>query len=825
MEFNSSVLSYLASVTVRSLGLAALALAAVLVGRIKSAAALHAILTAVVAGMLALAALAPVLAPLPLRILRPDVGQVLDLPSPPPLEIAVGKPQPAQPATRAPQPLSWQQFAVVAYGAGVLAFLIRLAFGYLFTRRLVRASRAIDRPWATEVYESSWISVPLTVGWVHPKILLPLGWDEWDEAKLQAVMAHERTHVRRGDWAIAVLAGLNRCIFWFHPLAWWLERRLAFLAEQACDDSALLLVGTGPYAQALLDMAAAVKAGQGRLVWEAMAMANVAEVRQRIERILDETRQIPKGLTRSRWAALIACSLPLIYVATVVQLAPAEAQEARQEISTPRKGSQPAPSFSPMSEQMKGKPQLTPADAAQMEQHLTANPHDLDVRSQLIVYYFDHGVREPRLSHIFWLIANHPESTQAVFTSRGITARTTSLNDASDYTRAAALWKQQAASHANDTKVLANAADFLSQPGGDLDEAERLLIAAGNLEPGNLYWSNKLARLYTTAIVGSAGDPQYKNLNSAFADRAKLQLENSNDGGLLRLTGGMLAGIAVRPQPGQKLPDTVVNLDEHPMLTPVVELGNRLVARSQQFTTGGLPPKPMAPALASVPPLISKMDPLYPPLAKQARISGDVRLMVQIGTDGHVQQVQVISAHPLLAGSALEAVKQWVYAPIPAAGTIQVTVPFRIDGGNAPLGTMTAEQAMLENARQRQLNGIVGGVPGGVTGGVVGGVVSSVPSNPARIKIGGAVQASKLISKVDPIYPEQARAAGIEGEVQVDVTIGEDGHVQSAEPKDGNPLLATAAANAVRQWIYQPTLLNGQPVIVMTTVTVPFKLQ
>ena len=132
--------------------------------------------------------------------------------------------------------------------------------------------------------------MPLTIG---RKILLPAGWESWDEPKLQAVLAHERTHVRRGDWAIALLAGVTRCIYWFHPLAWWLERRLATLAEQACDDSALLLVDSQPYAQALLDMAAAVKTAQGRLVWEAMAMAKAAEVRKRIERILDETRQIP----------------------------------------------------------------------------------------------------------------------------------------------------------------------------------------------------------------------------------------------------------------------------------------------------------------------------------------------------------------------------------------------------------------------------------------------------------------------------------------------------------------------------------------------------
>jgi protein TonB len=150
---------------------------------------------------------------------------------------------------------------------------------------------------------------------------------------------------------------------------------------------------------------------------------------------------------------------------------------------------------------------------------------------------------------------------------------------------------------------------------------------------------------------------------------------------------------------------------------------------------------------------------------------------------------------------------------------------------------MTPEQ--MQAARQQQINGIiggvpggvvsgvVGGVPGGVSGGAVGGVFGSIASNPtpSRIKIGSNVQAAKLASKVDPVYPEQARAAGIEGDVQLEIVIGLDGHVQSADPKDGNPILATAAADAVRQWIYQPTYLNGDPVSVITTVTVPFKLQ
>jgi len=864
MDFNQSVLAYLAGVTVRSLGLGLLALAAVLLWRVKSAAARHAVCTALVGGMLVLAGLTPLLPSLPVRILRPERGQVFEPPVLPPLDTRASAPLSA-PAPSNDARLSWQQIAVLVYGAGVLGFLIRLAFGYLFTRRLIRASRPIQGPWNGEVCESSWTSVPLTVGWRRPKVLLPRGWDTWPPDKLQAVLAHEQTHVRRGDWAIALWAGLNRSIFWFHPLSWWLERRLAFLAEQACDDAALLLVGTAPYAQALLDMAAAVKAGQGRLVWEAMAMANGAEVRHRIERILDETRQIPKGLTRSRWVALIACSLPLIYLASVVQLAPAQEQDQRQQVSTPRKSAFPPTPESAVSQTMRGK-QLSPADVAQMEQYLTTNPQDLDVRSQLVVYYFDHNMREPRLSHIFWLIANHPESTQALFTSRGITPRTTSLNDAADYTRAADLWKQQAASHANYPRVLANAADFLFQPGGDPDEAERLLKSAHQVEPANPEWQSRLAKLYTAAIVGSAGDPKFRNVDSAFADRVKLELENSTDGRILLVTGGMLASVAVRPQPGQKLPNGVLNLDEHPMLTPVVEMGNRLLSRAEQFgmpgvvgpitagqtmprtvMTGQAAPMTMsaqdgfAPPLATEPTLLNKVDPVYPPLALQARISGVVKYKAQIGKDGHVQRIEVISGHPLLVPAGLEALKQWAWAPIPAPGSILVDVPFSVDGRVATVTNQAREQSLQTDVVGGVIGGTPGGVIGGTPGGVIGGIIGAVPSaapppppapyasgsapTPQRIRIGGAVQASKLASKVDPVYPEQARSAGIDGDVLLDVTIDEDGHVESVAVRDGNPVLATAAVDAVKQWTYRPTLLNGQPVSVQTQVTVPFRLQ
>jgi len=84
-----------------------------------------------------------------------------------------------------------------------------------------------------------------------------------------------------------------------------------------------------------------------------------------------------------------------------------------------------------------------------------------------------------------------------------------------------------------------------------------------------------------------------------------------------------------------------------------------------------------------------------------------------------------------------------------------------------------------------------------------------------------------LVQKVEPVYPEQARTAGpngepLEGTVTLSVVIGNDGSVQSMEPVSGHPLLAIAAEEAVKQWVYRPTLLNGNPVQVSTTVEVPF---
>jgi len=110
---------------------------------------------------------------------------------------------------------------------------------------------------------------------------------------------------------------------------------------------------------------------------------------------------------------------------------------------------------------------------------------------------------------------------------------------------------------------------------------------------------------------------------------------------------------------------------------------------------------------------------------------------------------------------------------------------------------------------------------------------SSAPNEPpaispglqqGRIRVGGAVKAPRKIVDARPVYPEHAKEAGIQSIVRLDIVIGEDGSVVDATVLQSIPELDQAAIDAVLQWRYEPTLLNGQPVEVAMVVTINFSL-
>ena len=124
--------------------------------------------------------------------------------------------------------------------------------------------------------------------------------------------------------------------------------------------------------------------------------------------------------------------------------------------------------------------------------------------------------------------------------------------------------------------------------------------------------------------------------------------------------------------------------------------------------------------------------------------------------------------------------------------------------------------------------GVEGGIEGGVAGGVVGGIVGGLPSEappPPRaefVRVGGLIRALKLVQRVAPEYPMLAQQARVQGMVILDAKVGPDGRVTSVDVLAGNPLLTSAAIAAVRQWRYQPLLLNGMPAAFVLNVTISF---
>ncbi len=99
------------------------------------------------------------------------------------------------------------------------------------------------------------------------------------------------------------------------------------------------------------------------------------------------------------------------------------------------------------------------------------------------------------------------------------------------------------------------------------------------------------------------------------------------------------------------------------------------------------------------------------------------------------------------------------------------------------------------------------------------------PLRPSAVRVGGTVQEAKLIRRVLPNYPMILTRARISGEVNLEVAIDEEGNVTEVKVLHGHMLLVEEAVQAVKQWKYSPTLLNGEPVSVVSTVTVIFQLK
>jgi beta-lactamase regulating signal transducer with metallopeptidase domain len=266
--------------------------------RIESPAVRHAAWSSIVAIMLLLPDLVMWGPKASFRILSPEPKQSASLMATPSAADAVAVPAEAQ-TTAIDAPLrsrwSWRTFLTGLYLLGLATFLLRLAVGTLQVRRLVR-SAIVDNGNVTHAA----CSTPVTVGWLNPIVILPADWSQWPQRQLEAILAHEGEHIRRRDPLFQWVALLNRAVFWFHPLAWWLERHVSALAEETCD-AAVLARGHDPgeYSEYLLELARSAARAGGRVPTLGTALPG-ARLPHRIRQILDG-RQAP-SISRLRLA-------------------------------------------------------------------------------------------------------------------------------------------------------------------------------------------------------------------------------------------------------------------------------------------------------------------------------------------------------------------------------------------------------------------------------------------------------------------------------------------------------------------------------------------
>jgi len=240
------------------------------------------------------------------------------------------------------------------------------------------------------------------------------------------------------------------------------------------------------------------------------------------------------------------------------------------------------------------------------------------------------------------------------------------------------------------------------------------------------------------------------------------------------------------------------------------------------------------------------VKPVYPAIAQQAGIEGIVIIEAIIGVDGSVEEARILRPVPLLDQAALDAVTQWRYAPTllngqPVRVVMTVTVSFNLGVPEKPREVSPdpllmqrppdnvpglldfakalhqrglydeAERALqraiaaLQAERIRNASVITGGLPapGAAT---------------APVRVGSTIAEPKLLKRVEPVYPAGTVPAGV---MVAEIIINADGRVSELRIlRSQGTAVDTAAVAAVRQWVFEPTLLNGVPVPVIMTVTI-----
>jgi tetratricopeptide (TPR) repeat protein len=501
--------------------------------RIRAAAVRHAAWTAVAAAMLVLPILGPWVPRIPVPLPGPAAAAVtmpehlwIAATSQLPVDESVPAVSPTTPADRATAPAvpaGRPRHAVAmppgstltaVWLAGVCFFGLRLTFGLRGVARLRRSSAplaipGVSVPRRAALAASPAVSAPLTFGFLRPLIVLPESWPTWRPDTLRTVLAHEFAHVDRRDAWTMLIAQVNLCVFWFHPLAWWLDRHLAELAEASCDDRSIDVAG-GPqaYAALLVRMANGMRRDGARVAWRAIGMAGAGRLDRRISRLFHGA-QPPTG--RIARTVLAAASALIVGMGLACRQAPAALGDNPEAVAAMQMNAA-------RSRQVAAARDLTADQVAALEQKVAANPDDLDDTETLVLFYRQSGQKrlgwngmiEARRPYALRIVERFPESELAA------TPLLIQASDPAGYAEARQLWLRHVDAPGASPAILANAAAFFAVSEKPL--AEQLLARALAADPDgpqprithgldHLGYATRLGELYASDVLGIHDNP------------------------------------------------------------------------------------------------------------------------------------------------------------------------------------------------------------------------------------------------------------------------------------------------------------------------------
>ena len=235
-------------------------------------------------------------------------------------EVVTTQPPLSNPST----PLDVRSLGRWVWACGALLVFAPLAYGLWSAGRLRRYGFPCPELTQTiggrrvEVLLHEDLPAPLTCGLLRPVILLPRDAGQWNEAELRRALVHELEHVRRGDWAMQLLARSVCALYWFHPLVWVAWHRLCLEAERACDDAALQNDDGPDYAEQLVALARRMS---GSPTTAALGMAKRTDLSRRVSAVLDATQQRGRASMAAAVAAIACMAIEVSAIAPMQAVA------------------------------------------------------------------------------------------------------------------------------------------------------------------------------------------------------------------------------------------------------------------------------------------------------------------------------------------------------------------------------------------------------------------------------------------------------------------------------------------------------------------------